>query len=87
MTSSISSADVSSAKPGDHRRRRDDFALLTFVLVFVLCNSAIVYLGVHYNVLLFFIGALAALLLTGRQHLVLYDRRGSQRCVATLRHL
>ena len=65
MTSSISSADVSSAKPGDHRRRRDDLALLTFVLVFVLCNSAIVYLGVHYNVLLFFIGALAALLLTG----------------------
>src|SRR4030088_1870007 len=41
MTSSISSADVSSAKPGDHRRRRDDLALLTFVLVFVLCNSAI----------------------------------------------
>ncbi len=54
-------------KTADKRRRRDDLTLLIFVSVFVLFNSALYYLGVHYNqaLPLIFISALAALLITG----------------------
>jgi hypothetical protein len=54
-------------KTAEQRRRRDDLALLIFVSVFVLFNSALYYLGVHYNeaLPLIFISALAALLITG----------------------
>jgi hypothetical protein len=60
-------ANASPAKTAEKRRQRDDLALLIFVSVFVLFNSALYYLGVHYNkaLPLIFISALAALLITG----------------------
>lgn len=63
----LSLANGSPDSTADRRRRRDDVALLIFVSVFVLSNSALYYLGVHYDkaLPLIFISALAALLITG----------------------
>ena len=47
--------------PRESRRRRDDLILFFFILVFVLSNSVITYLGVRYHFGLFLFGSLGRL--------------------------